>query len=215
MSQRKLFSGQHDRGPTTIDTHSGRAVNLANPRPSDIHLADISHAMSLLCRFGGQCSRFYSIAEHSVLVHDLVREWLPDGFSDMLLAALLHDAHEAYLGDVVSPLKHKLQPAYDTFRAGFDGAIGLAFGLPQDQFQHGIIKRADHDALFCEGAALLGAEFWKEEAIRLPDSVEWAGGLGPSEARELFESRAAELLRRRHIEDQQQAASVGSQGNSG
>ncbi len=86
-----------------IQTLSGKRVNLGSPNPSQIIIGDIAHGLSNVCRFSGQIQRFYSVAQHSVHVADLARG---AGLSPAgQLYALLHDASEAYLGDVPSPVK--------------------------------------------------------------------------------------------------------------
>ena len=82
-------------------THSGRMVDLLNPTPEDVCLEDIAHHLARVCRFGGAVDRFYSVASHSVYVAANI---VTDS-SDLQRAALLHDAAEAYLGDMVSGLK--------------------------------------------------------------------------------------------------------------
>ena len=84
-----------------IQTFTGKQFFPLDPRPEDLDIRDIAHALSLQCRFNGHCLQFYSVAEHSVRVS----EWLDGEHS---LWGLLHDAAEAYLGDVVRPLKRQL-----------------------------------------------------------------------------------------------------------
>jgi len=84
-----------------IQTISGRKFPLAEPDPNQIDIEDIAHALSMLCRFNGHCTQFYSVAEHSMHVSHEIS-------NDLALAGLLHDAAEAYLGDVPSPLKKEL-----------------------------------------------------------------------------------------------------------
>lgn len=93
-----------------------------DPQPSDFHIRDIAHALSNLCRFNGQCKRFYSVAEHSLLCSYLVPQ-------EYALEALLHDATEAYCGDMVFPLKAML-PAFVEVEQRIDAAIRTRFGLP-------------------------------------------------------------------------------------
>ena len=81
-----------------IETYTGKKVYPLRPDEETLCVEDIAHALALTCRFGGHCSEFYSVAQHSCLVSDLC----PDGLK---LAGLMHDAAEAYLGDVVSPIK--------------------------------------------------------------------------------------------------------------
>ena len=107
-----------------IQTYTGRCFWPFDPRTEDIDILDIAHALSNLCRFGGHCNTFYSVAEHSVRASHLV----PD---DVALWALLHDASEAYLGDVVRPIKH--QARFLKFYRPIEQAVMLSivfkFGL--------------------------------------------------------------------------------------
>lgn len=86
-----------------IQTISGRHVDVMNPDPDTIILDDIVHAISNLCRYGGHIPHFYSVAEHSTYV----AKWLhaQDATPDEIITGLLHDAAEAYIGDIVRPLK--------------------------------------------------------------------------------------------------------------
>jgi hypothetical protein len=88
-----------------IQTLSGRRVNPLEAAVEDIDPADIARALSNLCRFGGHSKAFYSVAQHSAIVCDLLDE--RGATPDELMAALLHDAAEAYLGDLPHPLKHR------------------------------------------------------------------------------------------------------------
>lgn len=107
----------------TIRTASGRTVQLLAPKPEDIVVADIARALSQQCRFLGHLVAFYSVAQHSVLVSRLVPQ-------EDALEGLLHDAQEAYLGDVVSPLKHSAALAgYRALEAVWEATIQTRFGL--------------------------------------------------------------------------------------
>lgn len=86
-----------------ITTFTGRRVDPLALQPSDVCIEDVAHALSLKCRFSGHASHFYSVAEHSLLVADIVQRWGGGAFD--CLAALLHDAAEAYLPDIATPLK--------------------------------------------------------------------------------------------------------------
>ena len=131
-----------------ITTRSGRQVNLLDPQYSQIDINDIAHGLAYQCRFNGQTSRFYSIAQHSLMVSSI----LPD---HLKLAGLLHDAAEAYVGDVVHPLK-VLLPDYQSIEFNFTQAIGLRFNVNLDH--HEDVKRADLIALATEKRDLLPRE---------------------------------------------------------
>lgn len=100
----KPDSGNKDgRVGPWIQTFSGRKFFVFDPRPEDVDIEDIAHGLSNTCRFSGQVSKFYSVAQHSVLVSQCV--FLATGSSSLALSSLLHDASEAYTGDFPSPWK--------------------------------------------------------------------------------------------------------------
>lgn len=106
----------------TFLTLTGRTIELLNPKQSDIQIEDIANGLSLECRFGKQISRFYSVAQHSLLVAALCP-------LDLKREALLHDASEAYLGDVSSPLKALLALTYKPIEYNFELVIFEKYGL--------------------------------------------------------------------------------------
>lgn len=118
-------------------------MEVMNPDPSNICIEDIGHGLSHVCRFGGHVRSFYSVAQHSCLVS----RHAPDRLA---VAALLHDAAEAFIGDVIHPLKQCL-PDYKKIETIWERAIAQAFGLegltPSD---HGVIKILDLAALITE-----------------------------------------------------------------
>lgn len=132
----------------SITTRSGRQVNLLNPQYSQIDIGDIAHGLAYQCRFNGQTSRFYSIAQHSLMVASI----LPD---HLKMAGLLHDAAEAYVGDVVQPLK-VLLPDYQAIENRFSQVIGQRFNV--DIEHHSEVKQADLIALATEKRDLLPRE---------------------------------------------------------
>ena len=110
-----------------LHTWTKKKFYFLNPRAEDICIEDIAHSLSLQCRFNGHIAKHYSVAEHSILVAKAVEA---QGESTLVvLAALLHDAGEAYLGDVVSPLK-ALLPEYKKYEKSADKCIAEKFGLP-------------------------------------------------------------------------------------
>ena len=113
----------------SIQTVSGRWVDPLAPRPDDLDIEDIAQALSNQCRFGGHTRVFYSVAQHSAIVCDLVLERGAD--PETALAALLHDAGEAYLVDLPHPLKHRseLGPPYRRAEARLEAAIQERFAV--------------------------------------------------------------------------------------
>lgn len=130
----------------TMQTRSGRYYNFLIPRRSDILIGDIAHALSNLCRFTGHTTHFYSVAQHSVIVSEIVPPALA-------FAALMHDAHEAYVGDISAPLKEILDQ-YQRVEALAAQTVRSRFGVPlkmPDEVGH-----ADLIALATERRDLMG-----------------------------------------------------------
>jgi 5'-deoxynucleotidase YfbR-like HD superfamily hydrolase len=119
----------HEPGPF-IQTLSGRRVNPLDAAPEDIDPSDIARALAHICRFGGHSKAFYSVAQHSAIVCDLLEE--RGATPDELMAALLHDAAEAYLGDLPHPLKHRseLGAAFRVAEKRLEAVINERFALP-------------------------------------------------------------------------------------
>lgn len=113
----------------SIHTVSGRWVDPLAPEAGSIEIGDIAQALANQCRFGGHCRAFYSVAQHCVLVADVCRE--RGGSAAEALAALMHDAGEAYLVDLPHPLKHRspLGPPYRLAEARLEEAIRARFDL--------------------------------------------------------------------------------------
>lgn len=135
-----------------IITSSGIKFSLAKPV---ILLSDVAHALAATPRFGGHTKFPYSVAQHSLMVMDIVGYLL--GYpmaknNKLFLEALLHDATEAYLTDVPSPFKQFL-PEWRAIDARLDAVVRETFGLPAEKSE--IVKKADWYALFIEAAHLL------------------------------------------------------------
>jgi len=118
-----------------MTTFTGKQIDILHPTPNDIDIRDIAHGLSLLCRFSGQCDEFYSVAEHSLLASSLV-----DNVKNKK-AALLHDAAEAYIGDLITPVK-KIADFYRNVESKFNGCIKKALKI--DPVFPSIIKDVDN-----------------------------------------------------------------------
>jgi 5'-deoxynucleotidase YfbR-like HD superfamily hydrolase len=132
--------------PPYVSTFLGNRFFLTRPRIDDVDIEDIAHGLAYQCRFNGQTRSFYSVAQHSLMVADLVAE-------PLRLSALLHDAAEAYLGDMVKPLKN-LFPEFSTIEAQVMAIIGERFGIDLSHLDPAI-KRADLIALATEKRDLM------------------------------------------------------------
>lgn len=159
----------------SIVTRSGLVVDLLAPEPAGIRLTDIALALSRIPRFNGHTSRVWSVADHSLLVLQLMGEDAP---STVRLAALLHDAHEAYAGDIISPVHVGLGALEgDAFAAviemkdRLDGAIETAFALPCGALLDSAIKAADQLALAIEVHALMEKPVGAWSLPALPDPM--------------------------------------------
>lgn len=162
-----------------VQTYTGRAFDLLDPKPEQIDVLDIAHALSHLCRFTGHVRDFYSVAQHSCLVAEIVHDlWRAETLAPcqdvVALAALLHDAAEAYAGDVSTPLKRAMRgegelSEYDVIEKRIEARIAVRFGV--DQVAAGfadLIKRADMIALATEHAALFDGPPPRSWGIELP-----------------------------------------------
>lgn len=132
---------------SAIETHSGVLFRYERPTSYQIILEDIAHGLSQICRFGGHTRVFYSVGEHALLVRHLVREL---GHPQLSFVALHHDSHEAYIGDIPTPLKRYLGDKYYTTVRATDKAIGEALGIHLDQFLLPEIVKADQLAMQIE-----------------------------------------------------------------
>jgi hypothetical protein len=126
-------------------TYTGKQFYPVEPSILEICIEDIAHALSMICRFGGHCRTFYSVAQHSVLISDS----LPP---ELKLVGLLHDATEAYCGDMVRPLKHEL-PQYKKVEQLLWDKIARKFDLPGAIPPE--VKFSDNCALMTERRDLL------------------------------------------------------------
>jgi hypothetical protein len=195
-----------------IQTATGGRFYPLHPRPDEINMLDVAHALSNLCRFAGHTYRFYSVAEHSLhvsrRVEQLARESeheherADDAVRTLALAALLHDAPEAFVVDLPRPIKH--MPGFELYRLAENriaACVCLRFGLPAGALDHPLVKHADNELLFTERRDLLpplpeGPALWAQgatgDAAALPD-LDLTSGLAPGEAAPLLVARFLRL----------------------
>lgn len=148
-----------------IATHSGKLVNPLDLKPEDVDIHDIAHALSNICRYGGHVRKFYSVAQHSIIMLDLLK-----GVSarpDEQLLGLLHDAEEAYLMDFPNPIKQlKTFGEYREFCERASKAIYNAFEIPWP-VSIDRIKRFDQELVTLEARQLMQvAPEWEDELAR-------------------------------------------------
>lgn len=148
---------------------SGRRLDLLDPSPLDIEIEDIAHGLARVARWNGQTngSHAYSVAEHCVLVEALAIQFEPTLERHWRLAALLHDASEYVIGDMISPFKSALGLDYKAFEARLEAAVHMRFSIPVQVPEkiEKLIKRADKASAFLEATQLAG--FDHEEAAKL------------------------------------------------
>ena len=184
---------------------SGRRLDLLDPTPVDIEIEDIAHGLAFVARWNGQTRGdfAYSVAEHSLLVEDLFGRMQPDAPVRWRLAALLHDAPEYVIGDMISPVKSAVGPGYGALDARLAAAVHLRFGLPAEvpapiKRQ---IKKADKISAWLEAVQIAG--FSATEADKFfgaPDPALTEGLTirlrPPAEVRAEFTARHYALLSR-------------------
>ena len=182
---------------------SGRRLDLLDPTPMDIEIEDIAHGLAFVARWNGQTigDYPYSVAEHSLLVETLLGRMCPELEPKWRLAALLHDAPEYVIGDMISPVKDAVGPGYEKLDDRLAAAIHIRFGLPAAvpaQIKKKI-KQADRVSAWLEAVQIAG--FAISEANRLfgvPDPQAIAdlsiAPRPPAEVRAAFTTRHQELL---------------------
>ena len=148
---------------------SGRRLDILNPSPLDIEIEDIAHGLARVSRWNGQTRGKYgfSVAQHCVLVERLVRLNAPKTDQKWCLAALLHDAPEYVIGDMITPFKYALGGIYRDIEQRLDMAVSLRFGLPTELpvAVKRTIKRADRMAAWIEATQIAG--FSQDEAAKI------------------------------------------------
>ncbi len=179
-------------GRPWLQTHTGNAWCADDPRAYAYRIEEIAHALSNICRFAGHTREFYSVAQHSVLVMQIVRDTPGLRPKPLLRAALLHDAAEAFCGDSPSPIKNMpIMSGYKAWIHGVEEAIEGQFRLgthPHNQ----VIKYADLRALATEKRDVMGPSphdaCWLETVIGTlpPPLTKCIKTLTPKQARKQF-----------------------------
>ncbi|MBI5113678.1 MAG: HD family hydrolase [Rhodovulum sp.] len=148
---------------------SGRRLDLLDPSPLDVEIEDIAHGLARVARWNGQTSgdHIFSVAQHTLLVEEIARRRCGALDRRLGLGALLHDAPEYVIGDMISPFKAVMGGAYKAVEQRLLAAIHLRFGLPPALPEEAvrIIKEADRGAAFLEATRLAG--FAEAEARKL------------------------------------------------
>jgi hypothetical protein len=172
-----------ERTGNWIQTFTGKQFFPLDPRVEDINIVDIAHALSMSCRYTGHCTRFYSVAEHSVRVSENVPK-------ELALEALLHDASEAYLTDIPRPIKPYI-PQYKEMEERVERVIAQVFGtgFPMNP----LVKEIDNRILADEKAQLMapceGEWILYGEPLGNQDDMGWK----PGYAKMMFLDRFYEL----------------------
>ena len=176
---------------------SGRRLDLINPSAMDIEIEDIAHGLSRVARWNGQTigDHAFSVAQHSILVEEISCTLQPSAEHQWFLAALLHDASEYVVGDMISPFKNALGIDYRSFEDKLMQAVHIRFGLPaviSPQLKK-FIKRSDKVSAYLEATQIAGFSEAESRKIFGPPPLtvkEWAiKPLSPNEAKKQFLDR--------------------------
>lgn len=179
---------------------SGRRLDLLDPSPLDIEIEDIAHGLARVARWNGQTSGdwAFSVAQHSLLVESLCGQFRTAPPRPWLLAALLHDAPEYVVGDLITPFKATIGPDYKALERRLQQAVHLRFGLPAKlpKTAQDLIKRADRAAAHIEATQLAGFSnsegkrlFGRRPEVESITLIPWS----PAEAKAKFLGRFTEL----------------------
>ena len=178
---------------------SGRRLDLIDPSPLDIEIEDIAHGLSRVARWNGQTkgAHSFSVAQHCVLVEAIFSHCNKGITKHAKLAALLHDASEYVIGDMISPFKAALGVDYKEFENRLLKAIYVRFGLPYgNQTETDVlIKQADKMAAYLEATQLAG--------FAIPEAEKFFGrpkGLGGGQNFHQLETLSAEQAKRQYLE---------------
>lgn len=178
-------------GESFLQTSSGKLISVQNPDPRDISIEDIAKSLSKQCRFNGHCSRFYSVGEHTILGDRLIQKLYP-GNVDARKSWFVHDFTEAYVGDIIRPIKRHL-PDFKAIENGYHTAINKAFNV--NNYLADVVYTVDNLMVMWEKRDLLPAKIhWPG----MPDinflNLDPLPSLGIEETETLLKSRYKELF---------------------
>jgi 5'-nucleotidase len=182
---------------------SGRRLDLIDPSPLDVEIADIAHGLARVARWNGQTvgPEIFSVAQHSLLVEALFVAGAPEPTASMRLAALLHDAPEYVIGDMISPFKAAIGGDYKRVEARLHEAIHIRFGLPTAPAPELVkrIKAADCVSAYMEATALAGFAIAEARVLfghpdlDVGDFAAYLEPMRPGDVEARFRARFAEL----------------------
>jgi len=149
-----------------IETYTGKLFSYTDTKPDSICVEDIAHHLSLICRFTGACREFYSVAEHSLRVSYILPEKLK-------LAGLLHDAHEAYTGDLNRPMKtrYRMGGIGEKIQKVICEKYDAAYNHPDVKVADNILLRTEADSLMNIATDSAISSFWESLPKALPEKI--------------------------------------------
>ncbi len=180
---------------------SGRRLDLLDPSPLDVEIGDIAHGLARVARWNGQTKgpHAFSVAQHSLVVEDIAAVLDPGLTTPQRLAALLHDAPEYVIGDMISPFKAALGLDYRAFEGRLEAAIHIRFGLPAKPpaLLKKLLKQADLICAWFEATQLAGFTIAEADALFITPPHGLAltlEPLAPQDAQDAYLARFSALM---------------------
>lgn len=188
-----IINGSTNQGESAwnMETYSGdRIVNLQTMWIGDISLEDIAHALSMTCRFNGHCKVFYSVAQHSCLLSRRLVD-THKASTEAIRWGLMHDAAEAYLGDIIRPFKREMTEIFNPIETRLNNLIQERFKIYPTKSDLDLVEMADNKMLWTEKRDIMGNAVWGIPFIKPYENkiVSW----NPGNAKEMFLQLAERL----------------------